>query len=197
MRFLRPLLTGRTGQLFCLGALAACNSSPAPPYQVVKSYGYRIVLEVPRAQFQLRSPSRRLQHFRARRAPADAKMFAYYIQYHGGAYSIFVPVEREWLDTAEVAVPAACADSLFFLTQAFFHTLVLTNRDTLREGQAFGMQTDDSGGTLQVSWNGKTLMGQVDALHNDRTAPQNTAFLRVYRYFGHLFPPTAFQRPQN
>lgn len=198
MRFPCPLLAGRIGLLLCFGALAACNSSPAPPYQVVKSYSYRIALEIPGEQFQLRSSSRRFQHFRARPAPTGTEMFAYFIQHHGGGgYSIFAPAKSERLDTFEVAVPAARADSLFFLTQAFFRTLALTNLDTVRERQRFILQTDDSGGTLQVSWHGKTLMGQVDALHNERTAPQNTAFLRVYRNFYQLFPPTASQRPKH
>lgn len=75
--------------------------------------------------------------------------------------------------------------------------MALTNLDTVREGQVFGMQTDDSGGTLQISWNGKTLMGQVDALHSERTVQQNTAFRRVYRNFYQSFPPTASQRPMH
>jgi len=125
-------------------------------------------------------------------------MFAYFIQHHGGGgYSIFAPAKSKRLDTLEVAVPAAHADSLFTLTQTFFRTLALTNLDTVRGGQVFMVPFDDAKGTLQISWNSKLLCDQVEGLNDPRVVQQSTAFLRVYRNFYHLFPPTASQRPKN
>ncbi|MFD1469403.1 hypothetical protein ACFQ48_14320 [Hymenobacter caeli] len=159
-----------------------------------KSYGYRIVLQMPGEEFQLRSKKQRFYQFRNHPAPAEAEMFAYFIQHHGGGYSIFAPPKSDRLDTVELAVPAARADSLFDLTQAFFRTLRFANPDTVRTG-SYTIESDDVPGILQISWHGQTLMGRINALHDGTTARQNQAFLRVNRSFATLpFPPPA---PRN
>ena len=174
--------------------LTACHSTALPSYQTSKSYYYRLKLLTPGVEYQLRAKQWRFSQFQ-QPAPANAVMFAYFIEYHGGGgYSIFSPPKSTRLDTVELAVPAAGADSLFLLAQRFFHTLQPSNVDTTWQGRREYVQTDDAGGSIQLTWQGQRLLGEVDALHASSRARQSHAFWQVHRCFSQLFQHPATQK---
>ncbi len=173
--------------------LGACDG-PAPAVaKLPKSYKYEIYLSQMGRSYHLRSEDRRYDTFRHRPVPAGSVMFAYWVhRSDGSGTGFFNPPTTAAIDTVEVALQPAQADSLFTLTHAFFQSFELTNVDTVRRTQEV---TDDVGGRLQIHWQGQTLVGDIIALHSSRVAQPSKAFYRVDACFDRLFADA--RRPKS
>ena len=153
--------------------------------KIWKSYSYRISLLMTGETYLLRNKSWRFYKFRNHQVPDSTVMFAYYIHRKDrSGTSIFNPPTSSAIDTIEVAINSAQADSLFILTQNYFHSFRISN---IENNKVIYSHTDDASGEVQITWQGQTLTGNINALHTSNVTQQSAAFYKVENYFSKIF----------